>query len=108
MKHENNLDRAAVRTARASLFAAACTLAFLPVRAGASEPIFLDTPWNEREGKIPTPNNRQQCYEDCEYDYGKETEKCNRLPKKKRPECHSKALAKRTKCRDECEKKYPE
>jgi hypothetical protein len=117
-KNGNGPGRAPLRATRARCFlalllAAACVLVFLPARASDPAPILpdtcvLDTPWNEKEGKLPTPTNRQECYEDCEYQYGKDTERCNRKPKKDRPACHSKALEKRTKCRKDCDKKYPE
>jgi hypothetical protein len=38
------------------------------------------------------PNDRQDCYDDCEFEWGKDTEKCNRKPKNERPACHSAAL----------------
>lgn len=109
MKHGNDL---LARRILALLLAAGGTFVFLPVRVSAeaadSGPVLLEIPWNERSGKAPSPTNRQECYEECDYQYGKDTEKCKRLPKNKRPECYSKALAKRTECRNECEKKFPE
>lgn len=88
-------------------FAVICTLALFAARAGIlTGP--SETPWNEKEGKLPTPTNRHECYEDCDYQWGKDTEKCNRLPKNKRPECHSKALARRSRCRHACDENYPE
>ena len=118
-KNGNGPGRASVRTVPARCFlalllAAACALVFLPARAGTPEPILRDTrvlgtPLNEKEGRIPTPTNLRECLDECEYQKGREDEKCARKRDPiKRKQCFAEANRKYAECKRECHKKFPE
>jgi hypothetical protein len=121
MKNGHLLDRASLRMVQARrilavLLATGGPLVFLPVsaRAGAPEPSLsdtraLDTPGNEKEGRIPTPTNLRECLDECEYQKGREDEACSRKKDPiKRKQCFAEANDKYAKCKRECHKKYPE
>lgn len=119
MKNGNGPGRGAVYTAPsrrilALLLAAACALVLLPVRADSPEPILtdvlaLDTPWNEKEGRIPTPTNLRECLDECEYEKGRADEACSRKRDPiKRKKCFADANNEYAECKRECHKKYPE
>jgi hypothetical protein len=119
MKNGNGPGGAPARTVGprgilALLLAGACAFVFLPARASSPEPArcdtrILDTPWNERWGKIPSPTNLHECLEECEYEKGRRDEACARKRDPiKRKQCFAKSSDVYASCKRECHKKYPE
>jgi hypothetical protein len=74
-----------------------CSAAVVPADASSSG----EAPWDAL--------NRQECYEECNFQWGRDIEACSRKKNpEKREQCYAEANNRYAQCRRDCDKKYPE